>query len=200
MSLILLPCNRDSSLGDPGPGAGGRATRRRSSACDNRRMSCVPFDQLPEDARLWIFAAERQLDARERERVLAVVDGFISQWAAHNRPLTTARDLRYDQFVFVAVDESAAGASGCSVDALVRQMKGLQAELGVELVNHSPVLYRDGEGIARVAREQFAELAEEGRVTRQTVVFDNTVTTVGAVRGGRWELPVDDSWHARAFF
>ena len=163
-------------------------------------MSCVSFDQLPENARLWIFAAERQLDARERERVLAVVDGFISQWAAHNRPLTTARDLRYDQFVFVAVDESAAGASGCSVDALVRQMKGLQAELGVELVNHSPVLYRDGECIARVAREQFAELAEEGRVTRQTVVFDNTVTTVGAVRGGRWELPVDDSWHARAFF
>ncbi len=163
-------------------------------------MSCVPFEQLPEDARLWVFAAERPLDERERERVLAVVDGFISQWSAHNRPLTTARDLRYDQFVFVAVDERAAGASGCSVDALVRQMKGLQTELGVELVNHAPVLYRDGDAIARVAREQFAELAEGGQVTGSTVVFDNTVTTVGAVREGRWELAASDTWHGRAFF
>jgi hypothetical protein len=163
-------------------------------------MSCVPFEQLPADARLWVFAAERPLADAERERVLEVVDDFISQWSAHNRPLTTARDLRYDQFVFVAVDERAAGASGCSVDALVRQMKGLQSELGVELVNHAPVLYRDGDGIARVARDQFAELADGGQISKETVVFDNTVTTVGAVREGRWELPVAESWHGRAFF
>ena len=163
-------------------------------------MSIVPFDQLPGDSRLWIFAAERPLSELERSRVLGAVDAFIGQWAAHAVPLTTARDLRYDQFIFVAVDERAAGASGCSVDALVRQMKGLQVELGVELVNHAPVLYRDGDGIARVAREEFAYLAESGGVSSATVVFDNTLTTVGAVRDGRWELPARDSWHGRAFF
>ena len=111
-----------------------------------------------------------------------------------------ARDLRYDQFNFVAVDERAAGASGCSIDALVRRMKGLQAELGVELVNHAPVLYRDGADIARVSRERFADLVESGSISQETVVFDNTVTTVGAVRDGRWELPAANSWHGRAFF
>lgn len=163
-------------------------------------MSHVPFDTLPPDARLWIFGAERPLSESERARVLEEVDAFIGQWTAHEVPLTTARDLRYDQFVFVAVDERTAGASGCSVDALVRRMKGLQAELGVELVNHAPVLYRDGAGIARVSRERFADLVESGTVSRQTVVFDNTVTTVGAVRDGRWELPAADSWHGHAFF
>ena len=95
----------------------------------------MSFDELPPDARVWIFGAERPLVETERARVLDEVDAFIGQWAA--------RDLRYDQFIFVAVDERAAGASGCSIDALVRRMKGLQAELGVELVNHAPVLYRD---------------------------------------------------------
>ena len=128
------------------------------------------------------------------------MDAFIGQWAAHTLPLTTARDLRYDQFIFVAVDERAAGASGCSIDALVRRMKGLQAELGVELVNHAPVLYRDGADIARVSRERFADLVESGSISQETVVFDNTVTTVGAVRDGRWELPAANSWHGRAFF
>ena len=163
-------------------------------------MPRVLFDELPPDARVWIFGAERPLVDTERARVLDEVDAFIGQWAAHDVPLTTARDLRYDQFIFVAVDELAAGASGCSIDALVRRMKGLQAELGVELVNHAPVLYRDGADIARVSRERFADLVESGSISQETVVFDNTVTTVGAVRDGRWELPAANSWHGRAFF
>jgi hypothetical protein len=171
-----------------------------SKTGDNQLMPKIPFDQLPPDARLWIFAAERPLADDERDRVLGAVDQFVGQWAAHDRPLTTASDLRYDRFIFVAVDERSAGASGCSVDALVRQMKGLEAELGVELVNHAPVLYRDGEKIARVDRHEFAELAESGGVDANTVVFDNTLTTVGAVREGRWELPARESWHGRAFF
>ena len=163
-------------------------------------MPRVSFDELPPDARVWIFGAERPLVETERARVLDEVDAFIGQWAAHDVPLTTARALWYDQFIFVAVDERAAGASGCSIDALVRRMKGLQAELGVELVNHAPVLYRDGAGIARVSRERFADLVESGSISQETVVFDNTVTTIGAVRDGRWELPAANSWHGRAFF
>ena len=158
-------------------------------------MPRISFDELPPDARLWIFAAGRPLSADEQTRVLGAVDAFIEQWSAHDRPLTTARDLRHDRFIFVAVDERAAGASGCSIDALVRQMKGLEATLGVELVNHGPVLYRDGGGIARVERHEFIELAEAGRVDPGTVVFDNTLTTVGAVREGRWEVPAGESWH-----
>ena len=163
-------------------------------------MPRVDFDELPPEARLWIFAAERPLAEDERARVTREVDAFIDQWAAHGVPLTAARDVRYDQFIFVAVDERAAGASGCSVDALVRGMKELQVELGVELVNHAPVLYREGAGIARVSRERFADLAESGAVSSGTVVFDNTLTRVEQVRAGRWELPAGESWHEGAFF
>lgn len=163
-------------------------------------MPRVGFDELPPEARLWIFAAERPLTDPERARVTREVDDFIDRWAAHDVPLTAARDVRYRQFIFVAVDERAAGASGCSVDALVRRMKDLQAELGVELVNHAPVLYREGAGIERVSRERFADLAENGAVSPGTMVFDNTLTRVEQVRAGRWELPAGESWHGGAFF
>ena len=33
-------------------------------------------------------------------------------------------------------------------------------------------------------------------VTGATVVFNNTVSTVGDLRGGRWEVPASESWHA----
>ena len=163
-------------------------------------MARVDFEALPADARVWIFSAERALTADEQSRLLAEVDGFLSQWGAHDRPLTAGRAIRYDRFLFVAVDQSSVGPSGCSIDALVRQMKGLQQELGVELVNHAPVLFRrDGE-IARVARDEFADLAQAGAVGLDTTVFDNTLTRLGDVRDGRWETKAVNSWHARAFF
>ena len=163
-------------------------------------MPRTDFEQLPVDARVWIFSAERALTADEQARLLQDVDAFIDQWGAHATPLTAGRELRYDQFLFVAVDQRAAGPSGCSIDALVRQMKGLQEELGVELVNHAPVLFRSGTSIARVPRETFAEMAAEGQVGPDTTVFNNTLTSLGEVRDGRWEGPASESWHGQAFF
>jgi hypothetical protein len=160
----------------------------------------VSFDELPADARLWIFPASRPLDEDERRRVLVETDAFIDQWTAHGVPLSAAREIRHDQFVLVGVNERAAGVSGCSVDALVRRMSQLQSMLGVELTNNAPVLFRRGERIERLPREQFAELAAVGEVGLDTVVFDNTVDTVGDVRDGSWEVRAVDTWHARAFF
>lgn len=163
-------------------------------------MPQVEFSQLPEDSRVWIFSAERELTTFEQEHLLREVDAFLARWGAHDRPLVSGRDICYDRFLFIAVDQSTVGPSGCSVDALVRQMKGLQDELGVELVNHSPVLFRRENSIARVAREEFAALAASGAISLETTVFDNTLTRLGDVRNGHWETKASKSWHGRAFF
>lgn len=163
-------------------------------------MPRILFDQLPPDARLWIFAAERPLTAAESARVLEETDSFISQWTAHGVPLTAGRDLRHNQFILVGVDERAAGVSGCSIDALVRRMQQLESVLGLELVNNTPVLYREGDAIERVSRDRFAELAASGTVGPSTRVFDNTLSRVGDLLAGKWEVKAADAWHARAFF
>ena len=149
-------------------------------------MASVPFDSLPASARLWVFAAERPLDADERSQVLGV-------------PLTSARDVRYDRFLLVGVDEASAGASGCSIDAMVHHLESLERALGVALLDHGPVLFRQDDAIERLPRLAFAELARRGDVSPDTIVFDNTVSRVGDVREGRWERPARESWHARAF-
>jgi hypothetical protein len=163
-------------------------------------MPRQPFDRLPDSARLWVFAATRPLDAAERDALLGAVDAFLDQWNAHRVPLDCGRDLRYDQFLMVGVDQEAAGVSGCSVDALVRTMKGLGQQLGVELVDHASVFYREGEAVRRLSRDDFADAATHGVVTEQTTAFDNTVQTAGALRSGAWEAPAARTWHGRAFF
>jgi hypothetical protein len=160
----------------------------------------VEFNTMPPDARLWIFAAERQLGQDEAQRLLESVDAFLDDWKAHGHPLRAARELRYGQFLLVAVDEAATGASGCSIDAMVRSLSALERELGIELVNHTPVLYRTDDRVQRVGRTEFAERARRGEVSPDTTVFDNTLTRVAELQEGRWETAARHSWHARAFF
>ena len=57
------------------------------------------------------------------------------------------------------------------------------------LLDHGPVLFRQDQGIARLSRPAFAELARDGVVSGETVVFDNTLTRVADLR----ERPVGNA-------
>jgi hypothetical protein len=163
-------------------------------------MYAIPFDRLPDDARLWVFAASRPLDDAERAHLLSRVDAFLAEWTAHGHPVVGGRELRHGRFLLVGADERATGVSGCSIDALYRALGELEGELGVGLRDPSAVYFRDGTGNIRSAtRPEFRELARQGGVTPDTIVFDNTAATVGRVRQGAWETPLSSAWHARAF-
>ena len=140
------------------------------------------------------------LDDNQRGQLLAEVDGFLAQWTAHKAPVTAARDFRYEQFLLVGVNEEVTGLSGCSIDALMHGLQALGARLGVELVDSLPVWYRVNDAIHGATRERFAEHAAQGTVNTDTVVFDNTVTTVRDLRAGKWETPARATWHGRVVF
>lgn len=163
-------------------------------------MPRLPFTELPDTARLWVFAATRPLIPAEQTSLLEAVDRFLDAWHAHRVPLDCARELRHGQFLLVGVDEAAAGVSGCSIDSLVRTMQALGTELGVNLLDRGSVFFRDADGVRRVSRDEFADLAAGGAVTPATTVFDTTVATIGALRAGGLEAPAASTWHARAFF
>jgi hypothetical protein len=158
-------------------------------------MPLVQIQELPDDSRVWVFGADNDLGDGATDLLLREVDRFLADWHAHGAPLTSARDWRYNRFLTIAVDQSTAGASGCSIDGLFRSLKVLQPRLGASLVTSGLIFYRDKKGrIQSVDREAFAALGDE--ITPQTRVFDPTVTTLGEWRA-RFELNAEDSWHSR---
>lgn len=163
-------------------------------------MPRTDFDTLPEDARLWVFAADRPVAGDDAEALLARVDAFLDEWNAHGHPLTGARRWDEDRFLFVAVDERTAPPSGCSIDALHRVLKDFEAERRVRLTDHVDVLWRDDDGrVARASRPDFARRVQDGSVDLDTPVFDTTLTRKGALDDG-FEVPAGASWHRRAFW
>ncbi|MDH5805080.1 MAG: hypothetical protein OEZ54_07835 [Gemmatimonadota bacterium] len=163
-------------------------------------MPKVSFEEIPDTGKLWIFAADRVLASEEESTLLAAVDAFLEHWAAHDVPLRCARDWRYSQFLFVAVDEDVEAPSGCSIDAMTGDLRSIESKLGVVLIDNSPVLYRSGDATRRVTRAEFKTLAAQGEVGPDTIVFNNTITQVGRLRAGEWEGPASHSWHGKVFF
>ena len=165
-----------------------------------RNPSPDPLADLPDDARLWVFGTDRILESSEEDHLLGAVDRFLEAWRAHGKDLAAARDWREGRFLFVAVDESVAPPTGCSIDALRRLLQDVERELGVEMVGGGPIWYRDPETdgeVRRVSRPLFREAGAAGRITGDTVVFDLALVRLGELREGRWERRAAEGWHAR---
>jgi len=159
-------------------------------------MPLVEIEDLPNDARAWVFSADKTIDPPASDVLLREVDGFLSRWNAHGVPLTVGRDWKYGRFLTVAVDQSTAGASGCSIDGLFRTLKALESRLGASLVTSGVVFFRGRKGaIECVDRARFTALSAEGEIGPDTRVFDPTVTTLGEWRA-RFELEAAKSWHS----
>ena len=159
----------------------------------------VAFSALPDEARLWIFASPDAVESSTADQLLDRVDSFLEEWHAHGHPVVGGRDWRHDHFLLVAADEAATGVSGCSTDALFRIFKQAEKELGITLLDGSLVWYREAGEVRSASRAEFRERAQSGLVTGDTIVFDNTVRSVGEVRNGAWERPAREAWHGRGF-
>lgn len=155
---------------------------------------------LPDDARLWIYAADRPLTADEQRHVVESLGTFLANWSSHRRPVRGEAHLLDDRFLMIAGDIPGGDISGCGIDASVHALEAASSELGFGWASALTLFYRDEEGrVQGVSRRAFKQLAEAGRVTGATPVFELSLPTVGDFRSGRFERPAGESWHAAAF-
>jgi len=158
-------------------------------------MPRIPFGELPDDARIWVFGSSDSISTDAQKEMLSAVDAWLDDWKAHGDPLVCAREWRDGRFLVVGVDQRTAGASGCSIDALFHVLKGLETTLGTTLLGGDRVFYRAGvESILAADRVSFAALAGEGLIDDATPVFDTSLTDAGSYRRG-FEVPLGSSWH-----
>ncbi len=162
-------------------------------------MSLIPFNDLPDDARLWAYNTERTLTDDEAARLETALKSFLETWAAHGSQLTVGYKLLEARFILVGVDESKVGPSGCSIDELVRFLRDLDTTLGVRIIDAPDICFRRNGSIQCVTRGEFSKLAAEHVVDAETIVFDRTIGRVGDYRTGRWEVPAGNAWHGRAY-
>ena len=154
------------------------------------------YKNLPEQTRVWIYQSSRPFSLEETGMMDTQLSEFAQQWASHNRALKSFAKVFHNQFVVLMVDESQAGASGCSIDSSVHFIRSLQQQLGVDFFDRMTFAWSTPEGVKTAPRDEFAQLYQQGIISDETLVFDNLVTTKEQFEE-RWLRPLKESWHAR---
>lgn len=133
----------------------------------------VPFDTLPENSRVWLYQSERKFSLEEIKLIQSRLSHFCESWNAHGNPLPTSYEILDDQILVLAVDESAAGASGCSIDSSVRTLRELEQQLRVDLTNSGKVSFKSEDGAIEVAHAlSIKNKVLEGAITKDTPVIN----------------------------
>lgn len=153
----------------------------------------VPFELLPDHARVWVYQASRRLTDAEVEKVRSNQQAFCKQWEAHGQALHSSFKIEYNQFLIVGVDEGVHSASGCSIDGSVRILKGYHSELGVDFLDSSQVAFLLNSEVKLFPRLELKSLFESGQLNGATRTFNNLVATKAEFEK-HWEIPVEKSW------
>lgn len=158
----------------------------------------VPFDTLPEESRIWIYQSNRKFSDEELAEIEVDLKQFIENWAAHGTSLTASYLLKYNRFIILAVNQELQVATGCSIDASVVFIQGLEKKYNVDLLDKMNVTFKVGEHVAHKTLIDFKKMAKDKAVTGETIVFNNLVNNIAEFNES-WETPASYSWHSRFF-
>lgn len=156
-------------------------------------MQTTISNNLSPESRVWVYASNRIFTEQEAANINKALKEYTGQWKAHQMPLAADGSVLFNCFVVLMVDESMAGASGCSIDNSVRFIKNLGSELQVDFFDRLKLYYLDSNNLLNIVSfVQAAELYKNGVIDEHTTVFNHLVHTKATFESS-WMIKLSDS-------
>ncbi len=122
---------------------------------------------LADVSRVWIYQSDKPFSASEATDIKNQIKAFCKIWTIHNQWLKADGDLLHDRFIVLMVDESQAGASGCSIDKSVHFIQSLESKFGANMFDRMTFAYQENGEVKTAHRDVFADLyAKNGKIQR----------------------------------
>ncbi len=134
----------------------------------------IDFNKLPDDARVWVYQANRPLSDGDVTAINQALQPRLGQWAAHGQALLASAQVIENRFVVIGVDEGYNLPSGCSIDSSVRTLRELGESLKVDFFDRSVAIRATDGSIRTIDLPDSKAAVSNGVVTPDTIVF-NTV-------------------------
>lgn len=149
------------------------------------------------DSRVWVYTSDRRLSDAETAAVQEALDVFTRDWTAHNQALRATSEVFDNQCILLMVDESRAGASGCSIDKSVHFLEQLGSRIGADFFERMRFAWVDEAGTLHFGnRPELSAARQNGQVTDRTPML-NTLVQNRQEMLDKWLLPFEESWHRR---
>lgn len=151
------------------------------------------YEQLAPESKVWVFMAEREFTESELKTIHTALIAFVNNWLSHGSLLKAYYKVLDNRFILFFADEEGDRMCGRAVDASVRFIKDLETQLGISMLNRTLVAYKQGDKVISCTLDELSQLAEEGKITPETIVFNNMVATKAEFEKN-WTVPLANSW------
>lgn len=163
----------------------------------NKHMETLKAETLTEEARIWIYQADRLLNEQEVACISRKLDKWQKEWNAHGKPLFSEAWIEDNLFLILAVEESQQSASGCSIDSSVHFIRQLGARINVDFFKRMIFAYQSQDGQVRLTSDkEMGRLYKKGGISDDTLFYDTTLKNKGDWQE-RKLIPLEKSWHKR---
>jgi len=142
--------------------------------------------------RAWSYIISKPLSDEELQQLQEAGNRFVSGWTAHESQLSASFEILYKRIIVVKVNEDVHGASGCSIDKLLRFVKEAEAAFHIELLNRLLVAYRSGNGVEVTSAPKIKELLAEHKIDENTIVLNTALANEEELMN--WEQPLRTTW------
>jgi hypothetical protein len=154
----------------------------------------LPIEQMPDHSRVWVYQANRPFTASETQAIQDYLAPALTQWAAHGAGLNASFEIRFQQVIVIAVDETVNAASGCSIDASTRWFKEMGTNLGIDFFDRSTAVV-EGEELTLIP---LTALKNNPLLSPATQIIPLQTESLGAYRAG-WLQAANTTWLQRYF-
>lgn len=148
------------------------------------------------ETRIWVYPCSRQLTDDEAKFAENQLLAFCRNWTAHNQALRATAEVFENRLVILAVDETQAGASGCSIDKSVHFLENLGQQLSVDFFDRMQFAWLDGNAVVFGNQTALTQANEAGKIAPETLML-NTLAQTRRELADLWLLPFSKSWHRR---
>lgn len=145
--------------------------------------------------KVWTYVSSRELSNEEIARLQDHADHFVKEWTAHENKLAASFSIFKGRILVFVVNEDVHGASGCSIDKLLRFIKQTEQALQVTLLDRMLVALKEGDKVRVEKAAALPKLLESGQLNENTLVY-NTAASTGEELDN-WEKPLKNTWLSR---
>lgn len=146
--------------------------------------------------KIWIYTLSKELSAGQEIDLTQRCQTFVNGWTAHDTSLDASFEVHNHRLLIFKVDETKYAASGCSIDKQLRLVKELELVFSIELLNRLLVAYENAGTIEVVKASTIKELLENKSISKNTLVYDNTITTSKDMVDN-WKKPLSETYLAK---
>lgn len=137
----------------------------------------VEFNELPENARIWVYQANRDMNEAEQATVLDFLRAEVNTWVTHGMPMRGSVQIRFDRIILIAADTDFQQPSGCSIDSSTGWLQELGKNTGLNFFDRSIGYFEDGK-LKFFSVFEAKKQVSAGTIQPDTQVINLQVSTV----------------------